>query len=435
MKKNISIFLLTISLFFNCTKDKDDNTLNNLFLLYFLTAGKTESATLVNGASIRHNITLSAGKKFTYTVSQESSPNSSILTRSTDSEESSITAFLLDPDKKLVQGIKTVEGMSDEIIYTPETSGNYSVLLQSEGNARINVGISGGSANNSIASENSQSKLLEGTRKYGVSGLLLAESFLLADVFEVSSVGSDGTPTYQRITDAVVTMNAAGGTKTLTYNANHSLIGSITHNGYAYTLTQNEQNALKTNPVSLSVSHPTKSDLKIDLELETYPTYVSEVKINDNNTQIGSGSIELNTTSEVNFTWKNATTSKPDIIRIEVLSNRDRGFVNSYVYPKASDEKYTLKKEFLKYLTKSAETNNDNCIGIPGGAGASALYDKDFYAGVGMDGNIFRSGIMIANFNFTGFFPSYGWVCEQNTINSLNQATYSSANLPVLTVK
>ena len=160
-------------------------------------------------------------------------------------------------------------------------------------------------------------------------------------------------------------MNVSGKQISLTYNANHSLGGIFQFTGYAHTLSNSEKTGLSTNPVSLSITHPSKSDLKLNLAILTYPTFVSNIKINGKDTLNGSSAIQLTTTSDVEFTWDNATTLKPEMVRIEVLSSLSTGkFRNSYVYPIAASGKYTLKKELLKYLTLSSVNISDNCIGI-----------------------------------------------------------------------
>ncbi len=438
MKFRIILTLLLAIISANCSKKKDDNSLRNLLFLGILSQSTTETVTLSLGKSLRQNLTLTAGTKFTYQVSQKATTSSSLYSRSTSSEKDSLNATILDPKGKMVMGIKTVPGMTDKIEFTPDQTGTYSFIAQSESATTAEFSYSGGSPTNSLSSENTSAKQLEGTRKYGVSATLLAESFLIVSLFEVSAIGSDGTPTYQNISDAVVSMNVSGKQISLSYNANHSLAGgAFTHNGYAHTLTSSEKTGLSTNPVSLSVTHPTKSDLKVNLEILTYPSFVSNIKMNGKDTLNGSSAIELTTTSDVEFTWDNATTLKPEMVRIEVLSSLSTGgFRNSYVYPIAASGKYTLKKELLKYLTLTSANNSDNCMGIQGGAGSTSNYNKEFYAGVGIDGNLFQSGLTIANFKFTGNNPSYGWLCEINTKNPLNSnATYSSAGLPTLTVK
>jgi hypothetical protein len=81
-----------------------------------------------------------------------------------------------------------------------------------------------------------------------------------------------------------------------------------------------EKTGLSINLVSVSVTNPTKSDFKVKLEILTYPSFVSNIKMNGKDTLIGSSAIELTTTSDVEFTWDNATTLKPEMFRIEVLS-------------------------------------------------------------------------------------------------------------------
>jgi hypothetical protein len=336
----------------------------------------------------------------------------------------------------MIQGLTTVPGMVDKIEFTPDRSSNYNMIVQSECSTTSEFLYSGGTPTGTLASENTTAKQLEGTRKYGVEAGLLAESYLSVTLFEVSAIGSDGTPTYQRITDGVVKMNVSGKQVSLTYNANHLLGGVLPYNGYAYTLSNSEKTGLSSNPVSVSITHPSKSDLILNLELLTYPTFVSNIKMNGKETLIGSSAFELPTTSDVEFTWDNATSNKPENTRIEVLSILSSGkFRNSYVHPIASSGKYTLKKELLKYLTQTSTNSTDNCIGIQGGAGSTSNFNKEFYAGIGIDGNLFKSGLTIANFKFTGQNPSYGWVCEVNTKNIFTSATYSSAGLPTLTVK
>jgi len=436
MKFRIILTLLLAIISANCSKKKDDNSLRNLLFLGILSQSTTETVTLSLGKSLRQNLTLTAGTKFTYQVSQKATTSSSLYSRSTSSEKDSLTAILLDPSGKMVIGITTVPGMTDKIEYTPSQSGTYCIVAQSESATTAEFTYSGGSSTNSLSSENTSAKQLEGTRKYGVSATLLAESYLTVSLFEVSAIGSDGTPTYQNISDAVVSMNVSGKQISLTYNANHSLGGIFQFTGYAHTLSNSEKTGLSTNPVSVSITHPSKSDLKLNLEILTYPTFVSNIKMNAKETLIGSSASELTTTSDVEFTWDDATSNKPELVRVEVLSILSNGtFKNSYVYPRADSGKYTLKKELLKYLTLTSTTNTDNCIGIQGGAGVTSNFNKEFYAGVGIDGNLFRSGLSIANFKYTGLNPSYGWVCEINTKNLISNTTYSSAGLPTLTVK
>jgi hypothetical protein len=437
LKPRIILPLLLAILTANCSKKKDDNSLRNLLILGILTQPKAETVTLSPGRSLRQTIALTAGTKFTLQVSQKSSTSSSLYTRATSCEKDSQTATLVDSTGKMVQGLTTVPGMVDKIEFTPDQSSNYGLIVQSECSTTSEFTYSGGNPTNTLASENSIAKQLEGTRKYGVEAALLAENILMVTLFEVTALASDGTPTYQMITNAVVSMGVSGKQFSLPYNSNHLLVGgTLPFNGYAYTLSNSEKTGLSTNPVTVSITHPSKSDLILNLELLTYPTFVSNVKMNGKETLIGSSASELTTTSDVDFTWDNATSNKPENVRIEVLSILSSGkFRNSYVYPTASSGKYTLKKELLKYLTQTSTNDTDNCIGIQGGAGSSSNFNKEFYAGIGIDGNLFKSGLSIGNFKYTGQNPSYGWVCEVNTKNIFTNATYSSAGLPTLTVK
>ncbi len=431
MIRKVSLFLMLLSLIANCSKKKDDNSLRNLLILGFLSQSKAETVSLSAGVALRQDVSVTAGQEFTYTVSHPSSGSSSLLSRDTSLDNRVLTS-ILDTDNQEVARILTVPGLTEKITYMPKKTGSIKVVVIPRGSGSITTNITGGTAANSLSSQNSSTLALTGKRKYAIAGAILTNTgFSIINVDEITSIKSDGTVVKKSISDAIVTLTVDSTTATVNYGVNPAsnepcfIVTSI--NGYSPGKT-----------VRLRVTHPTISDINFDKEIAASPSPVTNVKINGISTTRGGGTtLTIDKTAPLIFTWELPTSNQPPTTQIQF--NRGDG-TDLFLFFPADKLTYTLPKELLTGLTSISTT--DDCMGSLGGAGSTWVYDTDYFIGLDSGGSSFPSSISILSFDlFNGSVPNTGYFCESGKVNPLAQfggnagATYNSGGVPLLVVK
>jgi hypothetical protein len=432
MKFRIILTLLLAIISANCSKKKDDNSLRNLLVLGILSQSRAETVSLTAGVALRQEISVTAGQEFTYTITQPSASSSSLLSRATSLDNRILTS-ILDTDNQEVARVLTVPGLTEKITYMPKKTGSIKIAIIPRGSGSITTNITGGTASNSLSSQNSSTLALTGKRKYAIAGAILTNSgYSIVNVDEITSIKSDGTIVKKSISDAIVTFTVDGVTVTVNYGINPAnsdpcfIATSI--NGYA-----------PGKKVRLRVTHPTISDINFDKEIAASPSPVSNVKVNGISSSKGSGTtLTIDKTAPLIFTWELPTSNQPPTTQISF--NRGDG-TDIFLFFPADKLTYTVPKELLTGLTSTSTT--DDCIGSIGGAGSTWIYDTDYFIGLDSGGNSFPSSLSILSFNlFNSSVPNTGYFCETGKANPLAPfggaavgTTYNSAGVPLLVVK
>jgi hypothetical protein len=430
LKTRIILPLLLALLTANCSQKKDDNSLRNLLILGILSQSKSETVNFTPGVAVRQKIEATQGQTIKYSIAQASATTSSILSRNT-ALSNRVTTSLIDSDNIEVYTTITVPGLTSEISYTPPKSGTYTVSMVPNGSGSVSTTLSGATASNTFASENSSANALLGKRQYAISGGFLQGVLAVINIEKVTSIGSDGKPVKTKITDAVVTLTVGTSVSNISYSSSftpYEFLGG----GYF----SNINGGISGKKVSLKITHPTLTDLVFEKEMPITPTYVSNVIVNGLSANLGSGqTLTIDKTQSIPITWTNATgTDKPDTVQINIVAETAGNGL--FLYIPASLGTYTVPKELLSILTSTS--SSDNCIGINGGAGSRFISDPNFFIGLDATGKPVQSGISVIQFNMTNqLVPNTGFFCETNTINPLSTTStkYSTSGVPLLVVK
>jgi hypothetical protein len=437
MNKTKMLVIIIGMILMSCSKKKDDNSPRNLSILGFLSSSsqstKTESISLTGGVSVKQKISVTSGQELKYTLRQGSSSSGTPF-------ENRVVISLLDTNNNEVFSTITIPGSSEILSYTPSTTGQFTVLIIPynstimetllTGATRISSNIQSVTQNSNILTKDT----LVGKGKYYISGAFLQAVFPVFFVYEVQKL-ENRKPVLNTITDAIVVVEVNGTDYTLPYNPNPGFGVSAAYSIF------NVGGSVIGKKVRVKITHPTISDLNFDQTISAVPNTVSSIALNGETSLNNSGkTIEIDKNLPITYTWVNSSNNSNEITVQLGIKDGEGGDI--FIYVPANLGNYTISRDLLTGLTSTSLTNNDDCIGIVGGATSAAVYDPEYFTGLGTSGEA-KSGFSVIVFNFPspGYQPGEGFFCEENVVNNVakqflaGNPTFSSLGTPKLIIK